>query len=116
MISLVGDNVGQLSFYGQGAGKYPTGTAVAHDVIDIVSGDVALLKPGARLTADNDAVSRAYYVRTNADFPRELIESIEVIDGEKYIITKNVSINEIHRISDDISKKDGEIFLAGIER
>ena len=116
MISLVGDNVGQLSFYGQGAGKYPTGTAVAHDVIDIVNGDVALASPGAKLVSDNGALNRAYYVRTTADFPAEFIKAAEIIDGEKYILTNDVSVSEIHNISADISKKDGEIFLAGIER
>lgn len=116
MISLVGDNVGQLSFYGQGAGKYPTGTAVAHDVIDIVNGDVTLLSPGAKLVADNGELKRVYYVRTAAQFPSEYIQSMEEINGEKYIITKEISINKIHRIKDDISKKDGEIFLAGIQR
>ena len=116
MISLVGDNVGQLSFFGQGAGKYPTGTSVAQDIIDIVNGDVALASPSQKLTADNSAISRRYYVRTKADFDSALIEKIEMICGEKYIITKLVSISEIHKISEEVLKKDGESFFAGIER
>ena len=116
MISLVGDNVGQLSFFGQGAGKYPTGTSVAQDIIDIVSGDVVLASPRQKLSADNGALARSYYVRTKADFDSALIESIKVVGDDKYIITKNISISEIHNVSVDILKKDGESFFAGIER
>lgn len=116
MISLVGDSVGQLSFYGQGAGKYPTGTAVAHDVIDIVSGDVSLVSCGSRREVDNTIQIKNYYIRTKADISSDLIETKTVIDSENYIITKPVSVSEIHAISEGIFKKDGESFIAGIER
>lgn len=116
MISLVGKNVGQLSFFGQGAGKYPTGISVAQDVIDVVKGDNDLLIPGKKLAVDNTKVSHQYYVRTKADFPAEYIEKCENIGNEKYIITKNVSVFEIHKITDEILSKDGEFFCAGIKR
>ena len=116
MISLVGENVGQLSFFGQGAGKYPTGTAIAQDVIDIVNGDLSLNLPCEALCADNSFDERQYYVRTVADFPSDLIERIETVDNEKYIITKYIKLSEMYKISADILKKDGECFLAGIER
>lgn len=35
-ISFVGHNIGPLKFYGYGAGKLPTGDAVAKNVIDIL--------------------------------------------------------------------------------
>lgn len=116
MISLVGRSVGQLSFFGQGAGKYPTGISVAQDVIDVVNGDRDLLTPGKKLLVDNSLVSHRYYVRTKADFPSEYIEKCENIDNEKYIITKSVSISQIHKIADEILIKDGEFFCAGIKR
>ena len=116
MISLVGENVGQLSFYGQGAGKYPTGTAVAHDVIDIVSGDVALLSPGVRLATDHSIVLKQYYIRTKCDIDANVIESVTEKDSYKFIITKSISVSEIHTLANEAIKKDGEIFIAGIER
>ncbi len=116
MISLVGQNVGQLSFFGQGAGKYPTGTAVAQDVIDIVNGDRDILTPGAKLCVDNSIVKKEYYVRTKADFPAEIIAECEICGSDRYIITKSVSVAEIHSIADEILKEDGESFFAGIER
>ena len=116
MISLVGDNVGQLSFFGQGAGKYPTGTAVAQDVIDIVNGDVSTISPGKRLAVDNSSIVKSYYVRTKADLPREIIASSEMIDGNNYIITSPIGVSAMHSAAEAILQKDGESFFAGIER
>ncbi len=116
MISLVGDNVGQLSFFGQGAGKYPTGTAVAQDVIDIVNGDVSILTPGDKLEVDNDKVVKGYYVRTKADVPSEIIESKTTIGGDNYVVTSPISVSAMHKLAETILQKDGESFFAGIER
>lgn len=116
MISLVGDNVGQLSFFGQGAGKYPTGTAVAQDVIDILCGDLHVNAPASRASTDNSTVCREYYVRTKADVCPEIIASSRCDGTDKYIITKSITVSDAHKLSDDIFKKDGESFFAGIER
>ena len=116
MISLVGDNVGQLSFFGQGAGKYPTGTAVAQDIIDVINGDVSTLIPGARIRVDNSIVIKSYYIRTKADIPAEIIESNKAFDGYNFAITKPVSVVAMHRLAKEILSKDGESFFAGIER
>ena len=116
MISRVGENVGQLSFFGQGAGKYPTGISVAQDIIDVVKGDSDLLSPGERLKVDNSLAAHSYYVRTKADFPAEYIDSIETVGENKFIITKLVSVLDIHKIADGLSSEDGEFFCAGIKR
>ncbi len=116
MISLVGSNVGQLSFFGQGAGKYPTGISVAQDIIDVVNGDSDILSTGRKLNVDNSAVAHSYYVRTKANFPEEYTEKCEKLGSDNYIITKSVSVLEIHNIADRIIKEDGEFFCAGIKR
>ncbi len=38
LVTLVGDTVGELKFYGQGAGMMPTGNAVVQDILDCASG------------------------------------------------------------------------------
>ncbi len=116
IISLVGDNVGQLAFFGQGAGKYPTGTAVAQDVIDIINGDVMQLSAGTSINVDNSAEMKQYYIRTKADICDGIADTIEASGAYKYIITKQISVSEMHRISEKILSKDGESFFAGIER
>ena len=116
MISLVGDNVGQLSFFGQGAGKYPTGTAIAHDVIDIINGDVSTIFPGKKLGVDNEGVTKSYYIRTTADVPAEIIKDKKTIGAESFILTAPISVSAMHKYAEAILQKDGESFFAGIER
>lgn len=38
IVSITGNMVGELKFYGQGAGKMPTANAVVSDIIDIIKG------------------------------------------------------------------------------
>lgn len=116
MISLVGDNVGQLSFFGQGAGKYPTGISVAQDVIDIINGDTYVLNPGAKVEIDNSLVEKKYYIRTRSDIDFDDVAERVSNDGQyNYIITKTIKVSEMHILSDKILSKDGESFFAGIE-
>ena len=116
MISLVADNVGQLSFFGQGAGKYPTGSSVAQDVIDVISGSGQITAQACATHTDNSAVSFSYYIRTKADVAADVIESLEMFGDDKVIITKELSVSQANAIASEILKKDGESFLAGIER
>ena len=67
MVSLTGKNVGPLSFYGQGAGKMPTGTSLVHDIIDIKDG--ISFSPSASTgpapsKVDNTKTSHPYYFST----------------------------------------------------
>ena len=115
MITLFGDSVGRLSFFGQGAGKYPTGNALAQDIIDIVNGSRELSFKPCNLAVDNDTTKRCYYIRTKAHVEGELIDSCEKINGNNHIITKPVSVKAIHTLSKAILVSDSGSFFAGIE-
>ena len=115
MITLYGDSVGRLSFFGQGAGKYPTGNALAQDIIDIVKGDSAISFTPCQLKVDNDALKRCYYIRTKAHIEGEVVDSIEKIGNNNHIITKPMSVKEIHTLSAAILVSDSSSFFAGIE-
>ncbi len=115
LISLFGDVVGRLSFYGQGAGKYPTGIALAQDMADIAHGDTALDFAPAEMTVDNGACKRRYFIRTTARLPFDFYEAIEERDGVRYILTKPVSVKKMHASAARISEADSEAFFAGIE-
>lgn len=64
-----GSAVGEVMFYGPGAGKRPTASAVAADIVDIavrkVRKDTDLGAPGGILASADELVSR-WYVRTAA--------------------------------------------------
>ena len=76
-IIVRGNAVGDLMFYGAGAGKMPTASAVAADVIDAVKHLRArkLLswdEGGASAVTDPAQLESAWYIRTDA--PREKVE------------------------------------------
>lgn len=116
LISLFGGYVGRLSFYGQGAGKEPTGYAVAQDIVDILEGDTALYFDAAsKLTVDNSSCLRRYYIRTKSALDFDFYDSVEVIDGNRYIFTKEVSVSGMHAAAEKLLADDGESFFAGVE-
>jgi homoserine dehydrogenase len=115
MISLFGKDVGRLSFFGQGAGKYPTGNALAQDVIDIIKGSRELEYAPSDIKIDNSYLERAYYIRTSAHVNYSFFDNVELIDGVKYITTKKTTVKEIHRVANEIRALDENAFFAGIE-
>ena len=64
LVSLDGDRVGNLAFYGQGAGKDPTGFALVQDMLDLSEGVCETAYEYRPAAVDNTKVSFSYYVRT----------------------------------------------------
>ena len=115
MITLFGESVGRLSFYGQGAGKYPTGNSLAQDVIDILNGNTALDYPKNEAVVDNGQAKRKYYIRTVSNASFDFINSKESIEGVNYILTNKVGVKDMHKAAKVIFADDKEAFFAGIE-
>jgi homoserine dehydrogenase len=115
MISLFGEYVGRLSFYGQGAGKYPTGNALAQDIINILQGDTALGCVNADAVICNGEAKRAYFIRTNAALPLEIAASSETVGETRYIYTKKISVAQMHELAEKILAEDPESFFAGMD-
>ena len=116
LISLFGNYVGRLSFYGQGAGKEPTGYAVAQDIVDILQGDTVLYRDAANaITVDNASCARRYYVRTKCEKNFDFYDTVDVLDGNRYILTKAISVADMHAAAKELLADDAESFFAGIE-
>jgi len=65
-ITVRGDTVGDVMFYGRGAGKLPTASAVVADVIDIARGRISQVlwtEPEEEMTISPALLSSAFYVR-----------------------------------------------------
>ena len=115
MITLFGKSVGRLSFYGQGAGKYPTGNALAQDIIDIINGARRVTYNPSCAAVDNSLACKKYYIRTNADINDACFDKVEKIGESSYVITKSVSVAYMHNLAKTIWEKDPASFYAGIE-
>lgn len=90
LITFIGDISERMSFYGQGAGRYPTAYNVIQDCVDLLEGNGFYSPYGGKVQAVNDE-KLCYYVRGGKDLPAEAAESW----GDA-VITKPVSVTAIH--------------------
>ena len=91
-ITLVGSASGRMSFYGQGAGRYPTAYNVVQDCADLLAGKGFYSPYGGKVAAEN-ATQLRFYVRGAKDAWLE--ENAATTWGEA-VITKPVSVNAMH--------------------
>ena len=113
LISLTGQHIGKQSFYGQGAGRYPTAYNVLQDCVDVLGGvDCFYTDRLEPLRVDNSSVERPYYVRTNG-LDKWLQTRIDkMLDCG--IMTKAVSVTEIHAWAKERRKTDPTCFIASL--
>ena len=91
-ITLHGSASGRMSFYGQGAGRYPTAYNVVQDCADLLAGKGFYSPYGGKVSAEN-AIELRFYVRGDKDAWLE--ENAATTWGEA-VITKPVSVNAMH--------------------
>ncbi|MCC8075048.1 MAG: homoserine dehydrogenase [Clostridiales bacterium] len=93
-IQVTGDSIGDVMFYGRGAGKLPTASAVVADVMDIVRNKgkkvISWEEGGPDTVYSIDEVPNRWYVRTAGDFAVEGTKRLrngDAEDGECAFIT-----------------------------
>ncbi|NLX61083.1 MAG: homoserine dehydrogenase [Tissierellia bacterium] len=119
-VLLRGDQVGDLIFYGSGAGRFPTAHAVLCDVIDIVRGVETIERSLAirELENINKTIKGRYYLRLSKSSQDiyTILESIawEVLHKEENIIimTKDMFLNDILKLIKVLEVKEEDYFLA----
>ena len=101
-ISVTGDGVGDVLFYGKGAGKLPTASAVVGDIIDCLKHrDRSIMITWDDCTDDDyvvkyKTVENSVYVRIQADNVDELKPAISELFGKlTYIERKGRPDNEL---------------------
>ena len=90
LITLIGEISGRMSFYGQGAGRYPTAYNVIQDCVDLLSGKGFYSPYGEKVSVVNDQ-KLCYYVRGGKDLPAAATET-----WGNGVITEPVSVETIH--------------------
>ena len=118
MARYEGLNSGSIVLMGQGAGRYPTASAVLRDLSCIAIGHKAMLRDGCqRVTADNSAACHAYYVRLPESMAEKLpCASIETEDGVARAVTEIISVSQMHAAAAEIRQAGGGLFFAAIRQ
>ena len=117
MARYEGKNAGPIAMIGQGAGRYPTASAVLRDLSGICSGESAMFPAGVvEGCADNSAASHAYYVR----LPKACAEALplaQVLAEEGEVLralTAPVSVKTMHETAASLRKADKALFFAAV--
>ena len=110
-IMVTGDCVGDVMFYGKGAGKLPTASAVVADVVDAVKHSdrikkIFLEKPAENIMDDIDSKKFEYFVRTT-----DSAENVQKIFG-KCEFVDNIIDNESAFVTSPLTKSEVEEKLA----
>ena len=103
LITFEGAASGRMSFYGQGAGRYPTAYNVVQDLVDILAGKSFYAPYGGKASVSND-LEMSYYVR-GAQWPGETVEN-----WGQGVITAPVSVSAMHAWR----KENPDAFIAAL--
>ncbi len=109
LITAVGATVGELKFYGQGAGSLPTGNAIVQDVLDCVSGARRPVYDFTSPLAYDPTLLRADYVfRTTA----------ELGDAEPYgpgaVVVRDLTAAGARALLDEALATDPTTFMVAL--
>ena len=117
MAKYRGENAGDILFIGQGAGRYPTASAVLRDLSDIAHGRREMMKSSCvRVAADNSAVEKRYYVRLDAARSDSLPFAEKEIDGALVRgVTKAIPVTEMHAKAKMLRERGAAVFFAAME-
>ena len=103
LITFLGETSERMSFYGQGAGRYPTAYNVVEDLVDVLAGKGFYAPYGEMVSADNSGKLR-FYVRGGWQ------GAVEEHWGDA-VVTAPVAVSEIHAWL----KEKPEAFIAAIK-
>ena len=106
LITLDGKASGRMSFYGQGAGRYPTAHNVVQDCADVLTGKGFYCEYGKKVAVSN-ADRLSYYVRGNAD---EWLTKNTSQHWDNAVITGRVCVSDMH----EWLKSHPEAFIAAM--
>ena len=108
---------GPIVLMGQGAGRYPTASAVLRDLSDVLQGKRAMLSPTCQSArADNSGCGHRYYVRIPAALAREFPGADAAESGGIVrLVTQPMTVLEMHEKAAALRQAGAEIFFAGIE-
>ena len=112
-----GENSGSILFMGQGAGRYPTASAVLRDLSDIVHGRRMMMSAACpRVSADNSVCLCRFYVRLPAECAAALpFAEKEEADGLVRGVTEAISVAQMHAFAARLRESGAKLFFAAME-
>lgn len=115
-LSLHGDFVGQLTFIGPGAGKYPTGNAIVCDLMEIANSKERAFAFGQAQGTSQNNIRASYYVSLDQgyDLPEDWVLERLDLEGGQGILTKEVFRQDLVEKIGDLREAGAGVFFARI--
>ncbi len=110
-ITLCGEHVGHLAFFGQGAGRFATAENIVQDLLDIMARKAPTAKTTDALPVRNDAERHPYYVRTKWAEQAKALFAKPFGEG---FITDPIAVDKMHALAEEMLTEDPRTFIAGI--
>lgn len=117
MARYTGRRCGDIVLMGQGAGRFPTASAVLRDLAAARQGARSMLPEGCRAgEADNRGAVCRYYVRTGA-FAAYRLPLLSVLSQGDVVraVTEPMSAEKMHALAQNIRKDGTSLFFAALE-
>ena len=111
-----GKNAGSIAMIGQGAGRWPTASAVLRDLSGILRGEREMFPEGLRRgEVDNSLCRHSYYVRLPAELAGELpAASAELDGGVVRMITEPLAVSQMHFEASRLRSGGASVFFAAV--
>ena len=116
MITLNGETIGNLKFYGQGAGKLPTANAIVQNIIDIKTNVIdSKINIDKVIPYNNNLLENKFLIRSEFSFESPLINNVDLYKESFYMYTNSIKTKDLIELIKDIIEKDKNAFIAKIE-
>lgn len=116
--SLTGNSIGELKFYGQGAGKLPTGNAIVQDIIDIYKGEHKNFPYpfDKKLNLNQNLIEGKYYIRFSNESSKEIFksktDSFIKLNSSYVIVTKTLTVEKVQKLFKILQTSEPNFFYA----
>lgn len=115
-----GKNSGYMTFGGQGAGRYPTASAVLRDVSSVANGQKQMLSSSCKTSKvfnDSKECENNYIVRCDKEITKlfePLLKYRTVVEegGFDYIYIDKIGVKKMHEIVANFREKGARLFFA----
>ena len=108
LVTLDAPSIGELKFYGQGAGSLPTGNAIVQDILDCVAGRRPTYDFSRGLTYDPAMLHGPYVFRTEATIPGATFYEPGAV------IVDDLTATQARALLDEALKSDPTTFMAAV--
>lgn len=108
MVSVKGDNLAELSFYGEGAGKKATANAVVCDIIDVLDGGYQrdIVCNNKKLEASGKGlIDGSYYIRVTLKDSSEYYSVKNILRNKDISFTKGIEDNNVFLLTENVASE-----------